>query len=83
MVDVLRYPYPTALLEGEDPTYAALQNPLCIKMKAVLLRIHNAGFVHGDIARRNFHRMDRGDVFLVDFERDVNLLGTCLSWVMR
>jgi thiamine kinase-like enzyme len=29
----------------------------------------NAGFIHGDIARRNFCRTDSGDVFLVDLER--------------
>ena len=39
------------------------------KMKAALQRIHNAGFIHGDIARRNFCRTDSGDVFLVDLER--------------
>lgn len=39
------------------------------KMKAALQRTHNAGFVHGDIARRNFCRTARGNVFLVDLER--------------
>ena len=39
------------------------------KMKAALQCIHNAGFIHGDIARRNFCRTDRGDIFLVDLER--------------
>lgn len=38
------------------------------KMKEVLRRIHSAGFVHGDIARRNFCRIRGGDVFLVDLE---------------
>ena len=39
------------------------------KMKAALRRIHDAGFVHGDVARRNFCRTERGKVFLVDLER--------------
>ena len=42
------------------------------KMKNALQRIHNAGFVHGDIARRNFCRTRGGDVFLVDLERCVH-----------
>jgi len=37
---------------------------LRMKMKAALQRIHDAGFVHGDIARRNFCRTEGGDVFL-------------------
>jgi hypothetical protein len=36
------------------------------KMKSALQHIHNAGWVHGDIARRNFCRTKSGDVFLVD-----------------
>jgi len=39
------------------------------KMKVALRRIHNAGFVHGDVARRNFCRTESGDIFLVDLER--------------
>jgi hypothetical protein len=39
------------------------------KMKAVLQRIHDAGFVHGDVARRNFCRTKSDRVFLVDLER--------------
>jgi len=39
------------------------------KMKAALYRIHDAGFVHGDVARRNFCRTESGDIFLVDLER--------------
>jgi hypothetical protein len=39
------------------------------KMKAALRRIHDAGFVHGDVARRNFCRTESGEVFLVDLER--------------
>ena len=39
------------------------------KMKAALHCIHNAGFVHGDVARRNFCRTESGDIFLVDLER--------------
>ena len=36
-------------------------------MKFALARIHSAGYVHGDIARRNFCRKG-GVVFLVDLE---------------
>ena len=39
------------------------------KMKASLRYIHNAGYIHGDIARRNFCITLCGDVFLVDLER--------------
>lgn len=39
------------------------------KMKTALRYIHKAGFVHGDIARRNFCRTKRGGIFLVDLER--------------
>jgi hypothetical protein len=37
------------------------------KMKSALARIHSAGYVHGDIARRNFCKK-AGVVFLVDLE---------------
>ena len=37
------------------------------KMKAALQHIHDAGFVHGDVARRNFCKR-RGHIFLVDLE---------------
>ena len=41
---------------------------LRVKMRAALRQIHNAGYVHGDIARRNF--CCKGTkVFLVDLER--------------
>lgn len=37
------------------------------KMKSAVSRIHTAGYVHGDIARRNF--CERGNkIFLVDLE---------------
>ena len=36
-------------------------------MKSALARIHSAGYVHGDIARRNFCKKD-DMVFLVDLE---------------
>ncbi|KAH9986316.1 hypothetical protein BJV74DRAFT_928778, partial [Russula compacta] len=39
------------------------------KMRAALRHIHDAGYVHGDVARRNFCRTDSGDIFLVDLER--------------
>jgi hypothetical protein len=39
------------------------------KMKASLRQIHDAGYIHGDIARRNFCMTLSGDVFLVDLER--------------
>ena len=39
------------------------------KMKASLGQIHDAGYIHGDIARRNFCMTLSGDVFLVDLER--------------
>jgi len=39
------------------------------KMKAALHRIHDAGFVHGDVTRRNFCRTESGGIFLVDLER--------------
>ncbi|KIL68390.1 hypothetical protein M378DRAFT_71243 [Amanita muscaria Koide BX008] len=39
------------------------------KMKASLRHIHDAGYIHGDIARRNFCTTLYGDVFLVDLER--------------
>ncbi|KAH9978169.1 hypothetical protein BGW80DRAFT_1435771 [Lactifluus volemus] len=38
------------------------------KMKAALQHIHDAGYIHGDIARRNFCSTESGDVFLVDLE---------------
>ena len=46
-----------------------IDQTLRTKMKAALQRIHNAGFIHGDIARRNFCRTGSGDIFLVDLER--------------
>jgi hypothetical protein len=46
-----------------------IDQTLRTKMKAALQHIHNAGYIHGDIARRNFCRTDSGDVFLVDLER--------------
>ncbi|KAF8345189.1 hypothetical protein F5887DRAFT_1061817 [Amanita rubescens] len=39
------------------------------KMKEALRCIHNAGYVHGDVARRNFCRTKSGRIFLVDLER--------------
>jgi tRNA A-37 threonylcarbamoyl transferase component Bud32 len=37
------------------------------KMKAALARIHSAGYIHGDIARRNFCQR-RNSIFIVDLE---------------
>ena len=51
------------------PDGVQIDQRLCDKMKAVLRHIHRAGFVHGDIARRNFCGMAGGTVFLVDLER--------------
>ncbi len=39
------------------------------KMMVALNSIHDAGYAHGDVARRNFCRRENGDVFLVDLER--------------
>lgn len=38
-----------------------------IRMKTALARIHSAGYVHGDIARRKFCKKGKV-VFLVDLE---------------
>ena len=57
-------PVGEAISEGEEID----QNTL-LKMKEALQRIHDAGYVHGDIARRNFCRTQSGDIFLVDLER--------------
>jgi len=57
-------PVGDAISEDEE-----IDQTLRMKMKAALQRIHNAGFIHGDVARRNFCRTESGDVFLVDLER--------------
>lgn len=67
------------------PEDEQINQTLCTKMKAALQRIHRAGFVHGDVARRNFcRRNDR--IFLVDLERcrrarDLSELGNELNEV--
>ncbi len=38
------------------------------KMRAALQRIHNAGLLHGDVARRNLCRTRRDKIFSVDLE---------------
>ncbi|KAF8233400.1 hypothetical protein L208DRAFT_1267056, partial [Tricholoma matsutake] len=57
-------PVSNAISEDEQ-----IDQTLRTNMKAALQRIHNAGYIHGDITRRNFCRTDSGDVFLVDLER--------------
>jgi hypothetical protein len=65
---VLRFlalePVGNAISEDEKITRTLRKN-----MKAALQCIHDAGFVHGDVARRNFCRTESGDVLLVDLER--------------
>ena len=56
-------PVGNAISEDEEIDHA-----LRMRMRAALQRIHNAGFIHGDIARRNFCRKENNDVFLVDLE---------------
>ena len=51
-------------MEGEQINQTAGTN-----MKAALPRIHDLGYIHGDIACRNFGRKSSGEVFLVDLER--------------
>jgi len=46
-----------------------IDETLPTNMRVALQRIHKAGFVHGDIGRRNLCSTDSGDVFLVDLER--------------
>ena len=56
-------PVGNAISEDEE-----IDDALRMRMRAALQRIHNAGFIHGDIARRNFCRKENDDVFLVDLE---------------
>ena len=51
------------------PGDAEIDETLLGKMKKTLQCIHDAGFVHGDIARRNFCKTESDKVFLVDLER--------------
>lgn len=37
------------------------------KMKAAIKHLHNAGYIHGDIERRNFY-IKEGQVFIIDLE---------------
>jgi hypothetical protein len=57
-------PVGDAISEDEE-----IDQTLRTKMKSALERIHGAGYIHGDIARRNFCRTPMGEVFLVDLER--------------
>ena len=49
------------------PEDAQIDTQTRIQMKSALTRIHSAGYVHGDIARRNFCKKVNV-VFLVDLE---------------
>ncbi|KIL70192.1 hypothetical protein M378DRAFT_7103 [Amanita muscaria Koide BX008] len=65
------------------PEDEQINQTLRTKMKAALQRIHSAGFVHGDVAHRNFCRRN-GRIFLVDLERcrharDLSELGNELN----
>jgi hypothetical protein len=76
-------PVGNAIAEDEQ-----IDQTLRANMKAALQRIHNAGYIHGDIARRNFCRNDSGDIFLVDLEtcqssRDPSKLGSEMAQVDR
>lgn len=51
------------------PEDTSIDTILRKKMKASLKCIHGAGYIHGDIERRNFYRILCDDVFLVDLER--------------
>jgi hypothetical protein len=57
-------PVGQAITENE-----AINQQLREKMKKALRRIHDASYVHGDVARRNFCRTESGCIFLVDLER--------------
>jgi tRNA A-37 threonylcarbamoyl transferase component Bud32 len=49
------------------PEDAPIDAEMRIQMKSALSRIHSAGYVHGDIARRNFCQKGKR-MFLVDLE---------------
>lgn len=51
------------------PDDEQINEPLRMQMKSALQCIHDTGFIHGDIARRNFCRTADGKVFLVDLEK--------------
>ncbi|KAF9514178.1 hypothetical protein BS47DRAFT_1485282 [Hydnum rufescens UP504] len=57
-------PVGEAIPEDEE-----IDETLWNEMRDALQRIHDAGYIHGDIARRNFCRTEEGTVFLVDLER--------------
>ena len=57
-------PVGQAIAENE-----AINQQLHRKMKKALCCIHDAGYVHGDVARRNFCMTESGRIFLVDLKR--------------
>lgn len=57
-------PVGQAITEDESITWQLRE-----KMREALRCIHNAGYVHGDVARHNFCRTDSGRIFLVNLER--------------
>ncbi|KAF8309970.1 hypothetical protein F5887DRAFT_1091772 [Amanita rubescens] len=50
------------------PEDEPVDHALRMKMRTALQRVHDAGFIHGDIARRNFCRTENNNIFLVDLE---------------
>jgi tRNA A-37 threonylcarbamoyl transferase component Bud32 len=54
-------------VEDVFPGDAAISPEVQLGMKASLSALHARGFIHGDIARRNFC-IERSRVVLVDFE---------------
>jgi hypothetical protein len=53
---------------GESLENKAISSSVRRKMKAALKDIHDSGYIHGDIERRNFCVTKKGAVFMVDLE---------------